>query len=201
MDPLPINHPYSDQLIDTLKLMFIVDSQKRPSAKDLLELEIVEQMRELMFNDIEKISFHANEKILMPIFLPSNKNMLVQRIQSKIFNNYEMPLTKPNEEVKSNMSFFPMINRSPYKNLPDLTKRKGRVSNNSYSILENNAHKAYMKVAKSRSHTSGYKNVIGKSYAGEQSYMSPYTQESTENSLSTTTEKKPRKWFNPSANH
>ena len=96
--PIPLN--YSDDLMKIIKLMLIKNPQKRPSAQELLNNEIILDKIE-KYNFEEKYGDIIDEKALLirTIKLPKNLNLMNQV-------NYQLPKNYKKEIIKNRKEMF-----------------------------------------------------------------------------------------------
>jgi serine/threonine protein kinase len=80
-DPLPAEHPYSDELVAMLNWSLTVNNHKRPSAKEMLDSKIFKNMRKIIFNDTEYLPAKADEGLKIPVFIPLDKSKLKKRMK------------------------------------------------------------------------------------------------------------------------
>jgi hypothetical protein len=99
-------------------------------------------MRKILLDDTEDLESKVEQKIIFPIFMPKNKQKLKNRIGYKLTGEVIPHTPEKKRKLEEKVSFLPMIVRSPYK-IPEFSKKKHRVSNNSFSVLEGNAQKNY----------------------------------------------------------
>ena len=90
----PIPLIYSDDLMNVIKLMLVKNPQKRPSAQDLLNNEIIlDKIEKYGFN--EQIANCIDEKALLmrTIKLPRNLNQMDQ-VNMQLPKNYKKEIIK-----------------------------------------------------------------------------------------------------------
>mmetsp|Transcript_26171 Transcript_26171/g.30240 ORF Transcript_26171/g.30240 Transcript_26171/m.30240 type:complete len:97 (+) Transcript_26171:53-343(+) len=70
--PIKSEYSYSEDLIDLVKLMLKVDIKYRPTAKQILEYPVVQEMEEVYMTGIEsKGPIWINERAIeKPIYIP-----------------------------------------------------------------------------------------------------------------------------------
>ena len=98
--PIPLN--YSDDLMKIIKLMLIKNPQKRPSAQELLNNEIILDKIE-KYNFEEKYGDIIDEKALLirTIKLPKNLNLMNQ-VNYQLPKNYKKEIIKNRKEMLEN---------------------------------------------------------------------------------------------------
>lgn len=104
---------YSDQLKDLVSKMIVVNSDKRYSAEQLLEIDYVMDAFDEIFDKKLTIETRPKFKISKPIFMPRDRSK-IREILERNFNQtrkYESPQRPITDEI--DLSSLPLI-RLPY---------------------------------------------------------------------------------------
>ena len=141
--PIPLN--YSDDLMKIIKLMLIKNPQKRPSAQELLNNEIILDKIE-KYNFEEKYGDIIDEKALLirTIKLPKNLNLMNQV-------NYQLPKNYKKEIDQTPIEEFNVEgeeNNTQQENKENTTNSEASVKETLEQYIEKNMPKSYPRVEK-----------------------------------------------------